>query len=136
MAGTTKRYAVVSGGNKGIGFSISKQLASQGIAVVLTARDEKKGLEAVDTLAKLGLSDHVFFHQLDITDSTSIASLAHFLKTHFGKLDILVTIICMYLFTLFVRCPNDILNLHDTSYKSCDRDFNTMVAPVFSILTF
>ncbi|XP_028770330.1 (+)-neomenthol dehydrogenase-like isoform X2 [Neltuma alba] len=90
MAVTTKRYAVVSGGNKGIGFAICKQLASEGITVVLTARDEKRGLDAVDRLRELGLSDHVIFHQLDVTDPASIASLAHFLNTHFGKLDILV----------------------------------------------
>ncbi|KAK4268771.1 hypothetical protein QN277_022012 [Acacia crassicarpa] len=90
MAGTTKRYAVVSGGNKGIGFSICKQLASQGITVVLTARDEKRGLDAVHKLSQLGLSDHIIFHQLDVTLPASIASLAHFLHTRFGKLDILI----------------------------------------------
>ncbi|KAJ1271999.1 hypothetical protein BS78_06G169500 [Paspalum vaginatum] len=44
------------------------------------------GLEAVE---KLNFSD-VISHQLDITDASSIARLADFLKTRFGKLDILV----------------------------------------------
>ncbi|KAK7274530.1 hypothetical protein RIF29_15623 [Crotalaria pallida] len=90
MAESTKRYALVTGANKGIGYAISKQLASNGITVVVTARDEKKGLEAVDNLKQLGLSDHVIFHKLDVTDPHSIASLASFIKTQFGKLDILV----------------------------------------------
>ncbi|XP_057452901.1 (+)-neomenthol dehydrogenase-like [Lotus japonicus] len=81
------RYAVVTGANKGIGFAICKQLASNGITVVLTARDEKRGLEAVEKLKGLG---HVIFHQLDITDPASIGSFSHFIQTHFGKLDILV----------------------------------------------
>ncbi|KAK0580335.1 hypothetical protein LWI29_000793 [Acer saccharum] len=85
-----KRYAVVTGANKGIGFEICKQLASKGILVVLTSRDEKRGLEAVEKLRESGLSDYVIFHQLDVTDPASIASLAHFIKTQFGKLDILV----------------------------------------------
>ncbi|KAJ4979093.1 hypothetical protein NE237_009873 [Protea cynaroides] len=86
---TSKRLAVVTGANKGIGFEICRQLASNGIAVVLTARDEKRGIEAVEKLNRSGLSD-VVFHQMDVKDPASIASLAHFINTQFGKLDILV----------------------------------------------
>ncbi|MCD9639091.1 hypothetical protein HAX54_023394 [Datura stramonium] len=39
--------AVVNGSNKGIGFEICKLLASKGMVVILTARDEKKGAEAI-----------------------------------------------------------------------------------------
>ncbi|KAI6702475.1 hypothetical protein NL676_011611 [Syzygium grande] len=81
---------VVTGSNKGIGFAICKLLASKGI-VVLTARDEKRGLEAVDKLKlESCLSDLVFFHQLDVSNPTSVSSLADFIKRQFGKLDILV----------------------------------------------
>ncbi|KAK4476567.1 hypothetical protein RD792_015724 [Penstemon davidsonii] len=80
------RYAVVSGANKGIGFEICRQLASHGITVVLTARDEKRGLEAVQKLN----AHSVIFHQLDVTDLQSIASLAQFIESQFGRLDILV----------------------------------------------
>ena len=83
------RCAVVTGANKGIGLGICRQLASNGIMVILTARDEKRGLEAVKQLKESGLSN-VIFHQLDVKDSVSIASLADFIKTQFGKLDILV----------------------------------------------
>ncbi|EMS46919.1 (+)-neomenthol dehydrogenase [Triticum urartu] len=81
--------AVVTGGNKGIGFEVCRQLASHGVAVVLTARDEPRGAEAVEKLRALGLAQ-VIFHQLDVTDTSSIATLFVFLKTRFGKLDILV----------------------------------------------
>jgi (+)-neomenthol dehydrogenase len=83
------RVAVVTGGNRGIGLEVCRQLASNGVAVVLTALDEKMGEEAVERLQGLALS-HVLSHQLDITDASSIARLADFLKTRFGKLDILV----------------------------------------------
>ncbi|XP_044503860.1 (+)-neomenthol dehydrogenase-like [Mangifera indica] len=86
---TTKRYAVVTGANKGIGFGVCKQLASNGITVALTARDEKRGLEAVEKLKESGLSD-VLFHQLDVQDPASIAALRDFIQDQFGKLDILV----------------------------------------------
>lgn len=84
------RYAVVTGANKGIGLEICRQLACNGVMVVLTARDEKKGMEAVENLKRSGLSNLVVFHQLDVVDPSSIASLADFVKSHFGKLDILV----------------------------------------------
>ncbi|KAI9180279.1 hypothetical protein LWI28_003176 [Acer negundo] len=85
-----QRYAVVTGANKGIGFEICRQLASKGIVVVLTARDENRGLEAIEKLKESGLSDYVIFHQLDVTNPSCVVSLADFIKTQFGKLDILV----------------------------------------------
>ncbi|PRQ57906.1 putative oxidoreductase [Rosa chinensis] len=83
-------YAAVTGSDKGIGFVTVRQLASKGITVVLTARDEKRGLEAVEKLKESGLSGQVVFRQLDVADPASIAPLAQFIETQFGKLDILV----------------------------------------------
>ncbi|KAH1045933.1 hypothetical protein J1N35_036717 [Gossypium stocksii] len=85
-----RKMQVVTGANKGVGLEICKQLAQNGITVVLTARDEKRGLEALESIKQSGLSDYLIFHQLDVTDPESIASLADFVKKQFGKLDILV----------------------------------------------
>ncbi|QCE02779.1 carbonyl reductase [Vigna unguiculata] len=90
MGEATQRYAVVTGANKGIGLEIVRQLASEGIKVVLTARNEERGLQALQKLKASGLSHLVLFHQLDVADAASVASLAHFIKSKFGKLDILV----------------------------------------------
>ncbi|KAL5792451.1 hypothetical protein ACOSP7_001045 [Xanthoceras sorbifolium] len=90
MGNPAQRYAVVTGSNKGIGLETVRQLASNGIMVVLTSRDEKRGLEAVEKLKADGLSDKVVFHQLDVANPASIASLADFIRNQFGKLDILV----------------------------------------------
>ncbi|KAL0379563.1 UNVERIFIED_CONTAM: (+)-neomenthol dehydrogenase [Sesamum angustifolium] len=90
MAEVTKKYAVVTGANKGIGLEVCRQLATQGITVVLTARNQKRGLEAVEKLKASSHSGSIIFHQLDVTDLASIASLAEFIKSQFGKLDILV----------------------------------------------
>ncbi|XP_010474804.1 PREDICTED: (+)-neomenthol dehydrogenase isoform X1 [Camelina sativa] len=86
------RVAVVTGSNKGIGLEICRQLAKNGINVILTARDEKKGIAAVEKLkAENCFSDQaISFHLLDVSIPDTIASLALFLKTRFGKLDILV----------------------------------------------
>lgn len=83
------RIAVVTGANKGIGLEICRQLASNRITVVLTARDGKKGLEAAEKLKRSGCHQ-VVFHQLDVADRASVTSLADFITTQFGKLDILV----------------------------------------------
>ncbi|KAL8062639.1 hypothetical protein ABFX02_02G160700 [Erythranthe guttata] len=89
---TLQKCAVVTGANKGIGLEICRQLASEGITVIMTARNEQRGLAAVEKLkGSSGISDDdVVFHQLDVTDLASIASLAQFIDSHFGKLDILV----------------------------------------------
>ncbi|XP_019182294.1 PREDICTED: salutaridine reductase-like isoform X3 [Ipomoea nil] len=88
----SKRYAVVTGGNKGIGFEICRQLGCDGVTVVLTARNKQKGSEAVEKLrATFGFSNgDVLFHHLDVTDPETVFSLFHFVKTNFGRLDILV----------------------------------------------
>uniref|UniRef100_A0A7C9AFA4 Uncharacterized protein n=1 Tax=Opuntia streptacantha TaxID=393608 RepID=A0A7C9AFA4_OPUST len=85
-----QRVAVVTGANKGIGVETVRQLAaSGGVTVVLTARDERRGADATAELHRMGLSN-VVFHQLDVTDSDSIASLARFIGSSFGRLDIFV----------------------------------------------
>ncbi|XP_060671931.1 (+)-neomenthol dehydrogenase-like isoform X2 [Ziziphus jujuba] len=77
MSEATQRYAVVTGANRGIGLETVKQLASNGITVVLTARDEKRGLEAAEKLKEFELSGQVVFHQLDVADPATIASLVN-----------------------------------------------------------
>ncbi|XP_075640343.1 salutaridine reductase-like [Castanea sativa] len=91
MAYTTLQFFTTNGGNKHDSWDkvgICQQLASNGVKVVLTARDVKRGNEAVDKLKTAGYSD-VVFHQLDVTDPVSISFLLDFIKTQFGKLDIL-----------------------------------------------
>ena len=103
---------MVTGANRGMGFEICKQLASNGVVVVLTARDEKKGIEALDKFKGSALSEHVIFHQLDVADTSSVASLADFIRNQFGKLDILVCSldhIALYFLTLhfYKECRKD-----------------------------
>ncbi|XP_027081528.1 (+)-neomenthol dehydrogenase-like isoform X1 [Coffea arabica] len=87
--GSPVRYAVVTGANKGIGLETVRQLATAGVTVILTARNENRGKEATSKLHQSGLSN-VVFHQLDVLETESIKSLAKFIETEFGRLDILV----------------------------------------------
>ncbi len=79
------RVALVSGGNRGIGLEICRQLAEMGIAVILGSRDEESGKEAAENL-----SGEVGVHQLDVTDEGSVGRLASFVEEEFGRLDVLV----------------------------------------------
>ncbi|CAH1415554.1 unnamed protein product [Lactuca virosa] len=79
----------VQKGNKGIGLEICRQLASNGVTVVLTARNENRGIEAIENLKVSGLDD-VVYHQLDVKDLMSVGRLAKFVESQFKKLDILV----------------------------------------------
>src|ERR1041384_6141359 len=79
---------VVTGGNRGIGFEICRQLASREAQVVLTARKPEAGEQAVKKLAAQNLS--VRFHPLNVTTPESIAALRDFLERPFGRLDVLI----------------------------------------------
>lgn len=83
-----QKIAIVTGGNRGIGFEICRQLARMGIKVILTARDEGKGKDAVRKLQYEGLD--VVFYSLDITDEQSIKRLAGWVEQTFNRIDILI----------------------------------------------
>lgn len=85
---SSRTCAVVTGGNRGIGFEITRQLAAQGLTVVLTSRDTDAGLRAVEALLEAGLE--VVFHQLDIVDPSSVLEFANWIHETYGGLDILV----------------------------------------------
>ncbi|XP_006886792.1 PREDICTED: carbonyl reductase [NADPH] 1-like [Elephantulus edwardii] len=86
---SSTRVALVTGGNKGIGFAIVRELCRQFSGdVVLTARDVTRGQTAVQQLQAEGLNPR--FHQLDIDDLQSIRALRDFLRREYGGLDVLV----------------------------------------------
>jgi NAD(P)-dependent dehydrogenase (short-subunit alcohol dehydrogenase family) len=87
MAETT-RIAVVTGGNKGIGFEVCRQLARAGLRVILTGRDPAKADQAAGILRGEGLD--VVPHALEVTDTASVSELARFLRDDQGRLDALV----------------------------------------------
>nr|XP_023026625.1 carbonyl reductase [NADPH] 1-like [Leptinotarsa decemlineata] len=86
---SSTKVAVVTGSNKGIGFAIVKGLCERFAGVVyLTSRDVSRGKDAVGKLEKLGFKP--LYHQLDITDQTSINNFKKFIETTYGGFDLLV----------------------------------------------
>ena len=83
-----KKVAIVTGANRGIGLEVCRQLASQGIHVVLTARDPIKGEHAAATLRSENLD--VVFHALDVKQEHSVQLLRDHIAERHGAADVLV----------------------------------------------
>ena len=86
------RVAVVTGGNKGIGYEVVRGLvrSKQFGRVYLTARNDDLGKAAVDALRAEESADCIDFHPLDVTSQNSITTFAHFITEKHGGLDVLV----------------------------------------------
>lgn len=82
------RTALVTGGNRGIGLEVCKQLARQGCGVLMGTRSLFRSKGAIDALKADGLD--VTAVELDITRSEHIEAAAARIQQRFGSLDILV----------------------------------------------
>ena len=87
---TTKhrKIALITGGNKGLGKEIGRQLGTLGYTVILAARDHRAGAAAAEELVTAGCEAHTV--RLEVTNPDDIAKLASHIETTFGKLDVLV----------------------------------------------
>ena len=82
------RVALVTGGNRGIGLEIARQLADAGNRVILGARKIEQGEAAAKELRSNNAS--VYPVELDVTDEAEVERLVEKVSSDFGRLDILV----------------------------------------------
>jgi NAD(P)-dependent dehydrogenase (short-subunit alcohol dehydrogenase family) len=85
------KIALVTGGNRGIGKEIGRQLAAKGFRVILTARDSKAGKEAASSI-----KGDIGFLALDVADDDSIAQAAESFGKESDRLDVLVNNAAIY----------------------------------------
>ena len=83
-----KKIALVTGANKGIGFEVARELAKSGCTVLLGARNQQLGEDAVANLRQAGFEAH--YIAIDLDDHTTVHAAAETIRTQFGQLDILV----------------------------------------------
>jgi NAD(P)-dependent dehydrogenase (short-subunit alcohol dehydrogenase family) len=83
-----KQIALVTGGNRGIGLEICRQLAKLGIRVILGSRDAAKGLAVAAELNAARLP--VETRELDVASDESIQECMNWIRRDLGRLDILV----------------------------------------------
>jgi NAD(P)-dependent dehydrogenase (short-subunit alcohol dehydrogenase family) len=88
MSDETKKVALITGGNKGIGLETARQLGKLGIKVLVGARDQAKGEAAVAELKKDGVDARAV--KLDVDNSADHAAVAKLIEKDYGRLDILI----------------------------------------------
>jgi NAD(P)-dependent dehydrogenase (short-subunit alcohol dehydrogenase family) len=85
---TPTKIALITGGNRGLGYEIARQLGNKGMTVLLGARNKMLGTEAAEKLNSDGIE--AYFVSLDITEAESIAAAVKRVEDQFGRLDVLI----------------------------------------------
>ena len=80
------KYALVTGGNKGIGFAICQGLLKAGFEVILAARSLDKAKAAIEQLQSAQVHPLV----LDVADDNSIDQAVDALRQKLGHLDVFI----------------------------------------------
>jgi len=83
------RVAFVSGGSRGIGLAIAKELAAQGAIVAIAART-REDLQAAATAIGGEAGTDVFAAECDTRDASSVGRTVDAIRDRFGRIDILV----------------------------------------------
>ena len=82
------KIALITGANKGMGLEVARQLAEEGMTVLLGSRNFERGDLAAAELRSSGLDAHAI--ELDVTDDASISRAATRIESEFHHLDVLV----------------------------------------------
>jgi NAD(P)-dependent dehydrogenase (short-subunit alcohol dehydrogenase family) len=80
-----KRLALITGANQGVGLQVAKELAANGITVLVGSRNFEKGETAAREIGPGAIA-----LCLDVTDRASTTDAARHIRTEFGRLDLLV----------------------------------------------
>ncbi|MDL2319065.1 SDR family NAD(P)-dependent oxidoreductase [Eubacteriales bacterium OttesenSCG-928-A19] len=86
----TGKTVLVTGGNSGIGYQTTLELAKAGATVVITSRDVAKGKAAIAKMKEKYPGAKVICEQLDLADLSSIRAFVERYKETIGSLNILI----------------------------------------------
>ncbi|ANQ48320.1 SDR family oxidoreductase [Flammeovirga sp. MY04] len=107
----TKKLALVTGANRGIGYAIAKGLLSDGYMVLVTSRNKIDGEKATQKLKEFG-DAHYF--PLDVSEDSSIHQLNQYVSKEFGKLDVLINNAGINYDTWQTTLEADLAEVHQT----------------------
>jgi len=103
------KVAVVTGGSKGIGAATCRQLAANGAAVAVVARDEGSINVLVDELNKGGTAAG---YSADVTDGAALERLAEQVESDLGAVDLLMA------FAGGFSAPTPFLELSEDDFRA------------------
>ena len=86
----TKKLALITGANSGIGLATAKSLAHRGFDLILLVRNEKKGREAQAELQKANPNSIIDLVMASLDDADSVKRAAEQIKTTYERLDVLI----------------------------------------------
>ena len=89
------KYAVVTGGSKGIGKSVCLTLAKAGANIFILDTDKNQGLVVQDEASRLGVE--AFFYEMDVAQESEWIKFNKFLNNHNKTIDILINNAGIYL---------------------------------------
>ncbi|MCE3399150.1 SDR family NAD(P)-dependent oxidoreductase, partial [Staphylococcus aureus] len=79
------KKVLITGANKGIGFETARQLGEQDWYILLGARNEQRGMEAVNTLQREGIN--VKWVRIDLNHDETIDSAAQYIRAHHSDIN-------------------------------------------------
>jgi NAD(P)-dependent dehydrogenase (short-subunit alcohol dehydrogenase family) len=82
------RVALVTGGSRGLGLEIARELVGQGARVIICARDGDELVRAIADLEER--STDVLAMPCDVTDRDDVMRLMNNIERHVGRLDVLI----------------------------------------------
>jgi NAD(P)-dependent dehydrogenase (short-subunit alcohol dehydrogenase family)/rhamnose utilization protein RhaD (predicted bifunctional aldolase and dehydrogenase) len=85
------KIAIVTGGARGFGEGIARNLFSEGANVVIADMNEKKGEMLVQELNKTGRKNCCFFMATDVSDAESVKMMVYETVRQFGGLDLVIS---------------------------------------------
>src|ERR1700730_14537214 len=75
------RSAVVTGATGGLGYEMALALARSGAEVILTGRDDRKGLSAIEKIHREVSCARISYEPLDLSNLASIADFSQRTKS-------------------------------------------------------
>src|SRR3954467_11663270 len=86
---SSRKSALITGGSRGIGFGVARELAACGFDIVINGRREEADVApAISELKSLGANVH--YCKADVASLADHAKLIEEIRNRFGRLDVLV----------------------------------------------